>query len=107
MILLSELSFSHRYGRPTRRTPIRRYTLRAPRSSWTTSQPSGLVARESPFYEAAPFDTHHAVARFDWQATEADGHALLEGIDIAFISPDGSRIERIIGFFGPLARSPQ
>ena len=52
-------------------------------------------------------DTHHAFARFEWQAMAADGTVLLEGIDIAFISPDGSRIERIIGFFGPLARSSQ
>jgi hypothetical protein len=36
-----------------------------------------------------------------------DGTALPEGIDIAFISSDGSRIERIIGFFGPIARAPK
>jgi hypothetical protein len=52
-------------------------------------------------------DTHHAVARFAWHVVQADGTALPEGIDIAFISTDGSRIERIIGFFGPLARAPK
>jgi len=52
-------------------------------------------------------DTHHRVARFAWHVVEADGTALPEGIDIALISSDGSRIERIIGFFGPLARVPQ
>ena len=50
-------------------------------------------------------DAHHGVARFAWRVVQADGTALPEGIDIAFISSDGSRIERIIGFFGPLART--
>jgi hypothetical protein len=52
-------------------------------------------------------DIHHGVARFTWHVVKADGTALPEGIDIAFISPDGSRIERIIGFFGPVARPPE
>jgi hypothetical protein len=46
-------------------------------------------------------DCHHGVARFAWHVAQADGTVLLEGIDIAFLSPDGSRIERIIGFFEP------
>ena len=50
-------------------------------------------------------DVHHGVARFAWHVLLGDATALPEGIDIAFLSPDGSRIERIIGFFGPLARS--
>jgi hypothetical protein len=49
-------------------------------------------------------DVHHGVARFAWHVVQADGTALPEGLDIAFVSPDGARIERIIGFFGPLAR---
>lgn len=52
-------------------------------------------------------DIHHAVARFAWQVVQADGTALPEGIDIALISSDGRRIERIIGFFGALARAPK
>jgi hypothetical protein len=52
-------------------------------------------------------DAHHGVARFAWRVVQADGTALPEGIDIAFISSDGSRIERIIGFFGPVARTPE
>jgi hypothetical protein len=47
-------------------------------------------------------DMHHDLARFDWRAIGADGDTLREGIDIAFFSADGSRIDRIIGFFGPL-----
>lgn len=46
-------------------------------------------------------DLHHGIARFAWRAVEADGNALPEGLDIAFLKPDG-RIERIIGFFGPI-----
>ena len=46
-------------------------------------------------------DAHHGIARFAWRAIEANGNALPEGIDIAFFTPDGSRIERILGFFGP------
>lgn len=49
-------------------------------------------------------DEHHGVARFAWRAIEADGNELPEGIDIAFISNDGSKIERVIGFFGPVKR---
>ena len=49
-------------------------------------------------------DAHHGLARFAWRAVEADGNELPEGIDIAFISADGSKIERIIGFFGPVKR---
>jgi SnoaL-like domain len=52
-------------------------------------------------------DVHHGVARFAWHVVHADGTALPEGIDIVFLSSDGSRIERIIGFFGPIARAPQ
>lgn len=49
-------------------------------------------------------DHHHGIARFAWRAVEANGKELPEGIDIAFFSADGSRIERIIGFFGPVPR---
>lgn len=47
-------------------------------------------------------DAHHGVARFAWQLVQADGTRLPEGLDIAWYSSDGRRIERIIGFFGPL-----
>jgi phytoene dehydrogenase-like protein len=47
-------------------------------------------------------DEHHGVARFAWQAIEANGNTLPEGIDLAFLSADGSKLERIIGFFGPI-----
>ena len=47
-------------------------------------------------------DEHHGLARFAWHVVQADGVALPDGLDVAFVSADGSRIERIIGFFGPL-----
>jgi hypothetical protein len=47
-------------------------------------------------------DAHHGVARFAWQLVQADGTRLPEGLDIAWFSSDGRRIERILGFFGPL-----
>ena len=47
-------------------------------------------------------DLHHGVARFAWQMVLADGRRLPEGLDIARLSTDGTRIESIVGFFGPL-----
>lgn len=47
-------------------------------------------------------DGHHGMTRFGWRAVEADGNELPEGIYVAFLSSDGSKIERIIGSFGPL-----
>lgn len=47
-------------------------------------------------------DLHHGVARFGWRVVEADGTPLPEGIDFVELVPDGKRIERIIGFFGPM-----
>jgi hypothetical protein len=47
-------------------------------------------------------DSHHGMCRFGWRVVEADGTERPEGIDIVFFHADGSRIERIIGFFGPL-----
>ncbi|MDR7224742.1 nuclear transport factor 2 family protein [Aminobacter aminovorans] len=47
-------------------------------------------------------DLHHGVARFGWRVVEADGTPLPEGIDFVELAPDGKRIARIIGFFGPM-----
>lgn len=48
-------------------------------------------------------DLHHGVARFAWKAVDGAGATLVDGIDLALLSADGAKIERIIGFFGPLA----
>lgn len=50
-------------------------------------------------------DFHHGMARFTWHVRLPDGSMILDGIDIAFLTADGSRIGCIIGFFGPLAHS--
>jgi hypothetical protein len=47
-------------------------------------------------------DVHHGIARFAWHVVTADGTSLPDGLDIMFLSMDGSRIERVVGFFGPL-----
>ena len=47
-------------------------------------------------------DWHHGVARFAWQMVLADGRRLPEGLDIAHLSTDGTRIASIVGFFGAL-----
>lgn len=49
-------------------------------------------------------DAHHGVARFAWHVVQADGTTLPEGLDLAFVTPDGTKLERIVGFFGPLLR---
>lgn len=49
-------------------------------------------------------DGHHGCARFAWHVVQADGTALPEGIDFLEVASDG-KIQRIVGFFGPLARA--
>ena len=50
-------------------------------------------------------DIHHGIARFAWTFVMPDGSSLPEGLDIAFLNADETRITRIIGFFGPLVKS--
>lgn len=52
-------------------------------------------------------DVHHGIARFAWTFVLADGSSFPEGLDIAFLDADQTRITRIIGFFGPLAISEE
>jgi len=59
-------------------------------------RPGGKVLRTS------ELDGHHGIVRFAWKAIDATGATLRDGIDLAFLSPDGTRIERILGFFGEL-----
>jgi hypothetical protein len=59
-------------------------------------RPGSRVIRTS------PVDAHHGIARFSWHVLQADGVARPDGLDIAELSADGTRIRRVIGFFGPL-----
>jgi hypothetical protein len=47
-------------------------------------------------------DCHHRVGRFLWMAVQADGSVLRKGIDFAEFSQDGTRLQRVYGFVGPL-----
>jgi hypothetical protein len=47
-------------------------------------------------------DTHHGLLRFAWKTILSDGTSLLEGTDFGELSGDG-KLQRIVGFFGPLA----
>jgi len=48
-------------------------------------------------------DRHHDLLRFAWKMVLADGKSLPEGVDFAELSDDG-KLQRIVGFFGPLVR---
>lgn len=48
-------------------------------------------------------DIHHRFLRFAWQKTLADGSSLPEGVDVCEVADDG-RLQKIVGFFGPLRR---
>jgi hypothetical protein len=61
------------------------------------SRPGSKVRRTS------NVDLHHNVARFGWRVVLAHGSSLPDGVDIAWLSADGRKLERIVGFFGPLA----
>jgi hypothetical protein len=58
---------------------------------------------DSRIVRTSVLDSHHGLVRFTWKKVLADGKSLPEGIDIAEISKDG-KLQRVIGFFGPLAR---
>jgi hypothetical protein len=47
-------------------------------------------------------DLHHGIARFAWKFVMPDGSSFPEGLDIAFLDSSQKRIDRVIGFFGPL-----
>ncbi|MFT3664732.1 nuclear transport factor 2 family protein [Piscinibacter sp.] len=49
-------------------------------------------------------DVHHGFARFHWHVVLPDGTTLPEGLDVVELSPDGKRIQHVLGFFGPLQR---
>lgn len=50
-------------------------------------------------------DTHHQQLRFAWRMVLADGKVFVEGVDFGELSRDG-KLQRIVGFFGPLASKP-
>jgi hypothetical protein len=49
---------------------------------------------------ASGIDSHHGLHRYAWEIDHR-GKVLLRGMDVAESSPDG-RVNRVLGFFGPL-----
>lgn len=45
-------------------------------------------------------DEHHGRIRFRWSMCNADGNAVVQGVDFGSLAPDG-RIASITGFFDP------
>lgn len=46
-------------------------------------------------------DLHHSVLRFAWRLVDARGATVVEGVDFGEFAADG-RLQRIVGFFGPV-----
>jgi len=63
------------------------------------TRPGAKVVRST------PVDAHHAFARFGFKVTAADGRIVREGVDVVFLSPEREKIDRIVGFFDPLAEA--
>jgi SnoaL-like domain len=57
------------------------------------------------FVVTSGIDSHHGKFRFTWRMVLADGKVALEGIDFGELNSDGSKLHRIVGFFGPLAQT--
>ncbi len=61
-----------------------------------SSRPGTQITRTS------KIDLHHGIGRFNWNLKKDDGTILLEGLDIVHFDKQGSKIQKIIGFFGLL-----
>src|SRR5262245_17270684 len=48
-------------------------------------------------------DVHHRVGRFHFEVAQPDGSIALQGTDFVELSDDGTRLVRVIGFFGALS----
>ena len=47
-------------------------------------------------------DQHHDSARFHWDLISNGNAVVPEGLDLVLLSPDGTKLQRVVGFFGPL-----
>ena len=61
-----------------------------------SSRPGATIERTS------EVDLHHNIGRFNWHLKLSDGTIPLQGLDIVFFNEDQSKIQKIIGFFGPI-----
>lgn len=65
----------------------------------------GSVLRQFPgarFVPTSAIDVHHRHLRFGWKMVLPGGKVFVEGTDFGELSPAG-QLQRIVGFFGPLA----
>lgn len=62
------------------------------------ARPGAKVRRTS------AIESHHGVARFSWDVQLPDGTTMVEGVDFIELSAAGTRISRVVGFFGTLQR---
>ncbi|NML45744.1 SnoaL-like domain-containing protein [Ramlibacter sp. G-1-2-2] len=51
------------------------------------------------FERSTAVDAHHDFLRYGWRLVNADGAAVLEGVDVAELDVDG-KLLRVVGFFG-------
>ncbi|RYF16886.1 MAG: nuclear transport factor 2 family protein [Comamonadaceae bacterium] len=51
------------------------------------------------FERSTAIDAHHQFLRYGWKLVDANGAAVLEGIDVVELDVDG-RLLRVVGFFG-------
>jgi len=68
------------------------------------SEVIGRFLQQSPGARIVPTshaDVHHNLLRFTWKAVDRNGATIIEGIDFGVLASDG-RLERIVGFFGPV-----
>jgi hypothetical protein len=79
-------------------------SVHAPTAAALLTHVAGVMSRRpgARVIRTTAVDAHHGLARFGWHVVQADGTSLPDGLDIAELSADGTRIKRIVGFFGPL-----
>jgi hypothetical protein len=53
------------------------------------------------FRRTTAVDAHHGTARYEWELVAPDGTVAVAGTDVATFTDDG-RLQKVIGFFGPL-----
>ena len=51
------------------------------------------------FQRSTAVDAHHGFLRYGWRLCDAQGAAVLEGVDFAELD-EGGRLLRVVGFFG-------
>ena len=50
------------------------------------------------FRLAGPVDGHHNQCRFGWELGPEEGDAPVAGFDVAVLTPDGTRLQAVLGF---------